>query len=124
MRNQWVLKPEQADAGAPRFAVISDEGVGIGAEIESEITGQFGVVVGIIRSKDGVPVCYKVWCRATDEGNGGCFDYIAADRVTLCEPCDSVQWSLERIGYRWIDASGEAGTGYFYNMVTEDVVFW
>ena len=121
MENNWVM--QRARPG--RFLVFSfnDNRPSIGSDIESESTEQFGTVIGVISNKRGEPVCYKVWCWVDDEP-GGCFDYIPCDKVSFWEPCSSVRWSLERIGYQWMDEHSDGSGGYFYNNETEDVVFW
>lgn len=53
----------------------------VGDYIEADSMQQGGTVDGIIRNKDGVPVCYKI-----RYGEYNSIDYLAADRITLWEP--------------------------------------
>lgn len=103
----------------------------IGDEIEADNGYYFssGIVIGIIRNKAGVPVCYKVWSTSADNGNDNCsakdkaiYDYIQSKDVTLCEPCGSSKWSLSRIGYEWVDGD-DADDGHYYNKETGDVIW-
>lgn len=55
-----------------------------GCSVESESTGQGGVVESVIRNKYGVPVCIKVRYGEDDS-----VDYISADRVSFWEPYGS-----------------------------------
>lgn len=132
MENMWVLKKdgtEEEDFFAP--SDFDDYGYGpfhdtsIGDEIEAwdKDDPQFGIVLGIIRSYSGRPMCYKVWRQVQDEGDVGCFDYIQASKVTLSEPCGSSEWSLGRIGYKLMeDEDGDPIC--FYNEETGDVIEW
>lgn len=131
MTNQWVLAQDDENEDL-YFDNFDDYGYGyehrpsIGDEIETEDSdsGQFGIVLDIIRSISGDPVCYKVWRREYGEDDElsddkGCFDYIQADRIHLCEPCGSSQWSLSRIGYELLE---ENGVRVLYNKKTKDVI--
>lgn len=125
MKNNWQL---QSDDSNFDYAIsdFDDYGYGelhsvsIGDEIESDLSDvtQYGIVVGIIRTMAGEAACFKVWRQ--DE-NEGCFDYIEASKVTMCEPCGSSKWSLERIGY---ETAGTEDAPYFYNPKTGDVIQW
>lgn len=131
MKNQWVLMHDDENEDL-YFDNFDDYGYGsehspsIGDEIETEEedSGQFGIVLDIVRNIYGAPVCYKVWRRGYDE-NGelsedkGCFDYVQADRIHLCEPCGSSEWSLGRIGY---ELREENGARVLYNERTKDVI--
>lgn len=91
----------------------------IGDEIEAtdrQGCHHCGIVVGIIRDINGVPVCYKLW---NDEEY---FDYVQAVDVTICEPCGSSEWSLTRIGYKRYDGVSECGL--YRNEQTGDVIYW
>lgn len=125
MRNNWQLQRDDSNADMVRadyddYGYGSHHAVSIGDEIEAgaEDDPKFGVVVGVIRDNNGVPVCYKVWCEL--DGTSF-FNYIQASEVTTCEPCGSSEWSLGRIGYTLVDEDGES---YFYNPHTKDVILW
>lgn len=125
MVNNWVLQEDDRN-GYLSALDYDDYGYGelhsvsIGDEIEADAGDypQYGIVIGIIRNRIGDPVCYKVW--RIEQGDG-CFDYIEASKVTLCEPCGSSEWSLGRIGYKLIDS--EEGCR-FINQSTGDVILW
>lgn len=117
MNNNWILQHEDFN-GTPIMVVDAlDRDVLIGDEIEAEHTGQWGIVVGVIRNYNGGAECFKVWRSVP-----GCFDYIQAGAVTMRERCGSADWSLGRIGYTWIDDNGD--DGYYYNSATGDVIRW
>ena len=116
--NNWTLKQDPDD---PLEVCLLGEKCSVGDEIESESTGQYGVVLGVIRNRFNEPVCYKVWYSPVDPDEAACFDYIPADKVTCVERCEEPGWSLQRCGYRLIETvDGE----YYYNDLTEDAVLW
>ena len=126
MRNNWISQEtewrDEFDGinGFDDYGRGEDHSVSIGDEIEaSDKSGMVhaGVVVGIIRSLDGDPVCYKVWDVEHDD-----FDYVQAADVNVCEPCGSSQWALERIGYRRYEAT--ESHGFYKNERTGDVIYW
>lgn len=125
MKNNWQLQPDDGNLDYT-FSDFDDYGYGelhsvsIGDEIESDFgdVTQYGVVIGIIRTLTGEAACFKVWRQ---EENGGQFDYIEASKVTMCEPCGSSEWSLNRIGY---ETAGTEDAPYFYNPNTKDVIRW
>lgn len=133
MINQWILKCDDNNEEL-YCGNFDDYGYGfghspsIGDEIEASGTEdkdlQFGIVLDIIRNIYGDPVCYKVWRGTYDENrklspDKGCFDYIRADMVSLCEPCGSSEWSLGRIGYK---LQKRRGNTVLYNKKTKDVI--
>lgn len=126
MKNNWQLQRDTENKELT-FEDYDDYGFGpdhpvsIGDEVEAERKDdvQFGVVVGIIRDYLGGAVCYKVW--SSDKEGGGQFDYIEASKVTLCEPCGSSKWSLERIGYKYLP--DDSGGWYFYNEQSGDAIY-
>ena len=132
LKNNWVLQLNEENTNNAIYD-FDDFGCGeshapsIGDEVESVEDYdagviQYGIVLGIIRSRTGKPVCYKVW-RWTGTGrNEGELDYIQASDITLCEPCGSAKWSLERIGYQ-LDEEDEDVTR-FVHPVTGDVIEW
>lgn len=124
MKNNWQLQRDAENEewifeDYDDYGYGGDHPVSIGDEIESDCEGyaQYGIVVGIVRNFRGDAVCYKVWRQEHDGGDG--FDYIEASRVTMCEPCGSSEWSLGRIGYKFISCDGG---GYYYNEQTGDAI--
>lgn len=126
MRNNWRLQLDGDNAEYICHEDYDDYGYGashpvsIGDEIECSLNDypQYGVVIGIIRDYTGRAACYKVWRQ---EGSRGCFDYIEASGVTLCEPCGSSEWSLGRIGYVFVETDDGR---YYHNPETKDVIMW
>lgn len=124
MKNNWILQEMWSSAKIEDdyddYGCGEDHEVSIGDEVESlDRAGNVhaGVVVGIIRDIDGVPVCYKIW---DGERNG--FDYIQGADSIVCEPCGSSQWALERIGYVRFNHTDKRG--YYLNNQTGDVIYW
>lgn len=126
MKNNWKLsssawgtaqlKNNFDDYGHGEYHSIS-----IGDEIESSDKNghtHYGVVVGIIRDINEVPVCYKIW----DEEHCD-FDYVQAMDSIVCEPCGSSQWALERIGYTKFCLVDD-DMGFYQNERTGDVIYW
>lgn len=60
--------------------------------VESEETGQYGIVVDIIREYNGIPCCLKVNVVTTNESGVEIqyYDYIPVDRVSFFEPADYI----------------------------------
>lgn len=132
LKNNWVLlwnedNTTNAVYDFDDYTYGESHAPSIGDEVESIEdceTGaiQYGIILGIIRSRTGKPVCYKVW-RWTGKGrNKGEIDYIQASHITLCEPCGSAKWSLERIGYK-LDEEDEDAIR-FIHPETGDVIEW
>lgn len=128
MKNNWILQadPENGDGLYKRdfddygFGDTHPVSIGDEIEVDDDAYYQSGTVVGIIRNAYGIPVCYKVICE-TDETY--VFDYINPDKVAMCHPCGSADWSLARFGYRLIE-DAEQNMTYYYNDATGDVIFW
>lgn len=123
----WKME-EAAWGSEPLAEDFDDYGRGeyhrISVGDEVEVSDQYGcthsgVVLGIIRDINRVPVCYKIW----DETHKT-FDYVQASDSILCEPCGSSQWSLERIGYVRCACDDEGWSGYYRNEQTGDVIYW
>ena len=55
-----------------------------GCYVEAESTKQGGTVVSIIKNKDRIPVCVKVYCKK--ENNKTYYDHISVDRISFYEP--------------------------------------
>lgn len=130
MKNNWILMPDTADMeyislDYDNYDEYCRHHVSIGDEIEAGDASklQYGIVVGIVRNMYAEPVCYKV-VRLSDENDKvGTFDYIAARDVYMCEPCGDATWSLERIGYQFMEDEVE-DAGCYYNATTKDVILW
>lgn len=120
MKNNWLHPYTGCSDDYDDYGSGEDHNVSIGDELEAlDKNGgvHAGVVVGIIRDINGVPVCYKVWDEDHED-----FDYIQASDSVVCEPCGSSQWALERIGYEKGLKAGEHG--FYFNNQTGDVIFW
>ena len=128
MKNNWVFQAEEdgffaAGEDYDDYGYGSTHPVSIGDEIivDDEDRFQAGVVVGIIRNIYGAPVCYKIVSCRDENDLGDTFDYVSPSDITLCEPCGSAEWSLDRVGYKWTETEEE---GFFYNKETKDVIPW
>lgn len=126
MKNNWILQDakiglEYREEDFDDYGYGEGHSISIGDELEApDRYGNVhtGVVIGIIRNLDGVPVCYKIWNTEHED-----FDYIQAAGSIICDPCGSSQWALERIGYKKeADRSGDHG--FYHNERTGDVILW